>query len=74
MSSAAEDKVESLLSVASDVDVVRKVLFTKSMEGQLHVVLIVFHQQNFDLSVASCLVSYGVRLRSGVRFFRRFQA
>lgn len=65
--SVAEEKIQGLLSVASNVNVVCKVFFTKSMEGQLHIVLIVivFYQQ--DLVCWSVMLGL-LRYRCGMRF------
>ena len=42
---AAEEKVQSLLAIAYDEDVICQLLPLQSVQGKIHVVLIVFHQQ-----------------------------
>src|SRR6202171_983395 len=42
---AAEDKVQGFLAVARDEDVVCQFLPPQRMQGKIHIVLIIFHQQ-----------------------------
>src|ERR1700676_4508470 len=46
---ATKDKVQSLLAVARDEDIVCQLLPPQRMQGKIHVVLIVFHQQYVEV-------------------------
>jgi hypothetical protein len=48
MGSATEEEFQRLFSIARHVDVVGEILLTQSVQRQLDVIGIVFHQQNFD--------------------------
>jgi len=41
----AKEKIQSFLAIACDKDVVCQLLPFQSMQGKIHVVLIIFHQQ-----------------------------
>src|SRR6202166_1778395 len=44
-STATKEKIQSLLAIARDEDAVRQFLPPQRMQGKVHIVLIVFHQQ-----------------------------
>ncbi len=51
MGPVTEKKVQSLFSIAGDMNVIGQIFFAQSMQRKLYVIVIVFHQQNFDLSI-----------------------